>query len=128
MTAAVTEGVKVSVLTEFQPEYSNPSQGHFVFTYKIKIENESDYTIQLLRRHWYIHDTNGIVRQVEGEGVVGQQPVIEPGECHVYTSACNLNMSIGKMVGTYLMERIIDGRQFRVQIPDFTLIAPFRLN
>ena len=128
MISAVTEGVKVSVRTEYQPEYSSPMQAHYVFTYRITIENGSGYTVQLLRRHWMIHDSNGSVREVEGEGVVGQQPVLEPGEAHEYVSGCNLRSSVGKMVGTYLMERIIDGKQFRVTIPEFTMVVPFRLN
>lgn len=128
MTSAITEGVKISVITEYQPEYSNPLQRHFVFSYRIRIENESDYTLHLRRRHWLIYDSNGTIREVEGEGVVGQQPLLEPGEFHEYTSACNLTTSLGKMAGTYQMERLMDGRMIAVQVPDFTLVAPFRLN
>ena len=128
MTSAITEGVRVSVLTQYQPEYSSPMQAHFVFTYRIAIENHSEHTIQLLRRHWFIHDSNGTMREVEGEGVVGQQPILEPGEVHEYVSGCNLRTSIGKMAGTYLMERVMDGKQFRVTIPEFMMITPYRLN
>jgi ApaG protein len=128
MVSEVTEGVKVSVVTEYQSEYSNPRQAHFVFTYKVIIENHSENTIKLLRRHWNIHDSNGIVREVEGEGVVGQQPILEPGEVHEYVSGCNLRTNLGKMAGSYLMERVLDGRQFRVVIPEFTLVVPYRLN
>lgn len=128
MISAITNGVKVSVVTQYLPEHSNPFQAHFVFSYRIRIENESDYTVQLLRRHWYIHDTTGVVREVEGEGVVGVQPVLEPGQVYEYTSACNLNSSIGKMAGNYLMERIFDGKHFQVTVPDFALITPYRLN
>ncbi len=128
MISEVTEGVKVSVVTEYQPDYSNPRQSHFVFTYKVIIENHSENTVKLLRRHWNIFDSNGIVREVEGEGVVGQQPILEPGEIHEYVSGCNLRTNLGKMAGTYLMERVLDGRQFRVVIPEFTLIVPYRLN
>jgi len=128
MTTAITEGVRVSVLTQYQPEYSTPMQAHYVFTYRITIENHSEHTIQLLRRHWHIYDSNGTIREVEGEGVVGLQPVLEPGEIHQYVSGCNLKTSIGKMLGTYLVERIMDGKQFEVTIPEFTMIVPFRLN
>ncbi|MBC8111938.1 MAG: Co2+/Mg2+ efflux protein ApaG [Verrucomicrobia bacterium] len=128
MVAQITEGVKVSVVTEYQPEYSSPLQAHFVFAYKILIENCSDQTVQLLRRHWFIYDANGTIREVEGEGVIGQQPVLEPGEVHEYVSGCNLKTNIGKMKGTYLMERILDGKQFKVAIPEFTMISPYRLN
>ncbi|GAB3325006.1 Co2+/Mg2+ efflux protein ApaG [Larkinella ripae] len=128
MISAVTEGVKVSVMTEYQPEYSSPSQAHYVFTYRITIENGGSSTVQLLRRHWVIYDAHGSAREVEGEGVVGQQPVLEPGEVHEYVSGCNLRSSLGKMGGTYLMERIVDGKQFRVNIPEFTMVVPYRLN
>lgn len=128
MVTEVTQGVKVSVETEYQPEYSSPSQYHFVFTYRITIENNSPNTVKLLRRHWFIFDANTQPREVEGEGVVGQQPVIEPGESHQYVSGCNLKSGLGKMKGTYLMERIVDGKMLKVAIPEFTMIAPFKLN
>ena len=127
-TTAVTAGVKVTVKTEYQPSYSSPYQEHFVFTYRIRIENNSENTVQLLRRQWFIFDTNGTVKEVEGEGVIGQQPILESGEVHEYISGCHLKTSIGKMMGSYLMEKIVDGRQFHVEIPEFNLIAPFRLN
>lgn len=125
---ASTEGVKVSVITEYQPEYSSPYQSHFVFSYRIRIENNSNSTLQLQRRKWIIFDSNATVREIEGEGVVGLTPVLEPGESHEYISGCSLKSSIGKMTGSYVMERLADGRKFRVLIPEFSLIAPFRLN
>ncbi|MBK5277827.1 MAG: Co2+/Mg2+ efflux protein ApaG [Bacteroidia bacterium] len=128
MIAEITKGVKVSVETEYQPSYSSPSQYHYVFTYRITIENQSEFTIQLMRRHWYIHDAGFSQREVEGDGVVGQQPVLEPGQTHQYVSGCNLKSGIGKMVGTYDMERIVDGSTFRAKIPEFMMIAPLRLN
>ncbi len=128
MVSEVTEGIKVSVLTEYQSDYSNPIQSHFVFTYRIFIENNSDNTIQLLRRHWFIFDSNSIVREVEGEGVVGQQPVLEPGDVHEYVSGCNLQTTMGKMTGRYLMERVLDGHRFHVAIPAFNLIVPYLYN
>jgi len=128
MVTEKTQGIKVSVETEYQPAYSSPSQYHYVFTYRITIENQSEYTIQLLRRHWNIHDAGFSPREVEGEGVVGQQPVLEPGQTHQYVSGCNLKSGIGKMTGTYLMERIVDGTTVKVIIPEFTMITPLRLN
>ena len=128
MVSKVTDGVKVTVLTEYQPDYSNPGQDHFVFTYKILIENHSEHTVKLLRRHWLIYDANGTVREVEGAGIVGLQPILEPGDVHDYVSGCNLRTDLGKMAGTYLMERVLDGRQFRVIIPAFSLVAPYRMN
>jgi len=128
MVTEITKGVRVSVETEYQPSYSSPSQYHYVFTYRITIENGSDYTIQLKRRKWHIHDAGFMPREVEGEGVVGQQPVLEPGESHSYVSGCNLKSGMGKMVGTYLMERVVDGTTFSVNIPEFSMIAPMRMN
>jgi ApaG protein len=125
---ASTEGVRVSVLTEYQQEYSSPYQSHFVFSYRIRIENHSDNTVQLQRRKWIIFDSNATVREIEGEGVVGLTPILEPGESHEYISGCSLKSSIGKMTGSYVMERLVDGKKFRVMIPEFGLIAPFRLN
>ncbi|MBS1977629.1 MAG: Co2+/Mg2+ efflux protein ApaG [Bacteroidetes bacterium] len=128
MITEITRGVRVSVETEYQPSYSSPSQYHYVFTYRITIENGSDFTIQLLRRKWNIYDAGFMSREVEGEGVVGQQPVLEPGQTHQYVSGCNLKSGIGKMVGTYLMERVVDGSTFEVNIPEFSMVAPMRLN
>jgi len=128
MNTTTTQGVTVSVTTNYLPDYSSPSQEHYVFAYKIDIRNNSEYTVKLLRRHWYIYDANGVVREVEGEGVVGQQPVLEPGDSHQYVSGCNLKSGLGKMRGTYQMERLVDGRTFMVEIPEFTLVVPYRLN
>ena len=128
MVTEITKGVKVSVETEYQPSYSSPSQYHYVFTYRITIEKQSENTIQLLRRHWIFHDAASLPRVVDGEGVVGQQPILEPGQYHQYVSGCNLKSGIGKMGGMYLMERIVDGRRFEVAIPEFTMVAPFKLN
>ena|SRR6476620_271281 len=128
MVAQITEGVKVSVETTYQPEYSNPANEHFMFAYKIQIENLGEYAVQLLRRHWVIFDSNGTKREVEGEGVVGLQPIIEPGQNHEYVSGCNLKTDMGTMQGTYQMKRLVDNELFDALIPEFTLIAPFKLN
>ncbi len=128
MVTEITQGIKVSVETEYQPAYSSPGQHHYVFTYRITIENQSEYTIQLIRRHWHIYDAGFLSREVEGEGVVGQQPVLEPGETHQYVSGCNLKSGLGKMLGTYTMERILDGTKVLVTIPEFTMASPHRLN
>ncbi|MBA3649649.1 MAG: Co2+/Mg2+ efflux protein ApaG [Chitinophagales bacterium] len=128
MITKITEGIKISVETFYQDEYSQPLNNEFMFAYRITIENGSDHTIKLLRRHWYIFDSHGVTREVEGEGVVGLQPVIEPGKSHQYISGSHLKTEIGKMYGTYLMEKVIDGKKFKVNIPDFQLIAPFKLN
>jgi ApaG protein len=128
MVTTITDGVKVSVETIYQPEYSNPANDHFMFAYKVNIENMGTYAVRLLSRHWHIFDSNGAKREVEGEGVVGQQPVIEPGQSHEYVSGCNLKTDMGSMRGAYQMSRLIDHTVFDVQIPEFYLIAPYRLN
>ncbi|QJD96348.1 Co2+/Mg2+ efflux protein ApaG [Mucilaginibacter robiniae] len=128
VTTTITDGVKVSVETQYQPEYSNPANEHYMFAYKINIENLSNYTVQLMRRHWHIFDSNSTRREVEGEGVVGVQPVIEPGHSHEYISGCNLKTDMGSMKGEYEMVRLLDNTTFNVQIPEFYLIAPFKMN
>lgn len=128
MVKLITEGISISVETSFQQEYSSPAQNHYVFTYKISIENKGQHTVQLLRRQWYIHDAGHPKTEVEGEGVVGAQPILEPGQKHVYVSGCNLKSAFGKMLGYYTMERVVDGHKFQVQIPAFNLIADFKLN
>lgn len=128
MVTAITKGIKITVETEYQPAYSSPMQFHYVFTYRITIENMGDTTIQLKDRHWHIHDANRPTKEVKGEGVVGQQPVLEPGQSHSYVSGCNLKSGIGKMHGSYTMVRIIDGKKFKVKIPEFTMVAPYKLN
>lgn len=128
MIAQITEGVKITVDTVYQPEYSNPAKEHFMFAYKIIIENLTDYSVQLLARHWVIFDSNGSKREVEGEGVVGLQPIIEPGNYHEYVSGCNLKTDMGSMQGTYTMKRLVDNELFEAAIPQFLLVAPFKLN
>jgi ApaG protein len=128
MLTAITRGIRISVETFYHPNHSRPTEHHFVFAYRITIDNNSDYTVQLLRRRWNIVDANGIGRVVEGEGVVGQQPIILNGQSHQYVSWANLSTDLGKMSGVYLMERHIDGELFEVEIPDFQLLAPFKMN
>ena len=128
MITEVTAGIKVSVETFYRPDQSHPKAMQHVFAYRITIENNSEYSIQLKRRHWYIYDSNGYGREVEGEGVVGEQPVIAAGATYRYVSGCNLESEIGKMYGSYKMKRQADGTTFYVKIPEFMLIVPFKLN
>lgn len=123
-----TSDVIISVENEYQSEYSNPENMHFMFAYRITIENNSDYTIQLMSRHWDIYDSIGDVKIVDGEGVVGLQPILAPGESHQYVSGCNLKSEIGYMQGYYTMKREVDDHLFNVDIPRFNLIATFKLN
>jgi ApaG protein len=103
MESAVTEGIKISVEQFYQPDYSNPQQREFMFAYRVSIENNNSYSVQLLRRHWYIKDSSTEKREVEGEGVIGVQPIIAPNEKYQYISGCNLKSELGQMYGTYLM-------------------------
>ena len=128
MVTQVTEGVSISVETFYQPAQSDPLSSEFLFAYRITIENLSTMPVQLLRRHWHIKDSNGSTREVDGEGVIGQQPIIEPGDSYQYVSAANLRSEIGKMFGTYEMENLYNKKVFSVQIPEFQLIAPFKMN
>jgi ApaG protein len=124
----ITLGVKISVETQYQPDYSNPQENEFSFAYRIAIINNNDSSIQLLSRKWRIFDSNFNCRYVEGDGVVGQQPVIKPGEQHSYMSGCNLNTEMGKMSGIYVMKNLNTNEVFEVKIPDFELIAPCKNN
>jgi ApaG protein len=123
MVSAITKGIQVSVETTYQPDFSNPQQHHYVFTYKVHIENKSNHTVQLLRRRWEIFDAAENRKIVEGDGVVGQQPVLEPGDTHTYVSGCNLKSGMGKMRGSFTLEKLRDGQLWEVVIPEFQLIA-----
>ena len=112
----------------YQDEYSNPANEQFMFAYRIEIENLSDYTIQLLRRQWFIFDSANTVKEVEGAGVVGVQPILEPGQVHAYVSGCQISTDVGSMRGNYSMIRVATETPFQVDIPEFALIVPYRLN
>lgn len=128
MVTAITQGIQVSVEVTYQAEFSNPHQHHFVFTYKVNIENKSQHTYQLLSRKWEIFDAAEEVKIIVGDGVVGKQPILEPGEKHSYISGCNLISGLGKMSGSYTMEKLFDGKRIEVQVPEFQLIANFLQN
>ena len=128
MASKVTEGVIVTVETFYQPDYSNPVNGEFMFAYRITLQNNNPFPVRLLRRHWHIFDSNGTQREVEGEGVVGVQSQINSGEQYQYVSGCNLRTEMGKMYGTYTMQNITSKKQFEVKIPVFDMIVPFKMN
>ena len=128
MNNLTTRGVCVSVQTQFLPEQSSPFNQYFVFSYFVSIENTTDYDIQLLKRYWKITDSNGNIREIRGNGVIGFQPVIEPNQIHEYSSGCHLETDMGKMKGYYTFQRLEDGVTFDVEIPEFKLITPSRLN
>ena len=125
----ITESIGVTVETFYQSAQSNPLMGDYLFAYRITIENLSEHPVKLLRRQWHIMDSNGgAPREVEGEGVVGVQPIIQPHENYQYVSACNLKSDMGKMHGTYQFENLYNLKQFTVLIPEFEMIAPFKMN
>lgn len=128
MSSLISEGVEVSVETFYQSDYSNPVQSEYMFAYRITLENHNTFPVKLHRRHWFIFDSNGTNREVEGEGVVGVQPVLQPGEHYQYVSGCNLRTEMGKMYGTYQMENLHTQRMFEVRIPAFEMIVPFKVN
>lgn len=128
MTSKISEGVTISVETFYQQDYSNPIAGEYMFAYRITIENNNIFPVKLLRRHWHIFDSNGQTREVEGDGVVGVQPTLNPGEQYQYVSGCNLHSEMGKMQGTYLMENLLSKQNFSVNIPVFEMQVPFKMN
>jgi ApaG protein len=128
MANKISEGMEVSVETFYQPDYSNPISGEYMFAYRITIENHNGFSVKLQRRHWHIFDSNGSYREVEGEGVVGVQPVLQPGERYQYVSGCNLRTEMGKMYGSYTMENLHNKKTFEVNIPVFEMIVPFKMS
>ena len=128
MVSMISEGVEVCVETFYQQDYSNPMQSEYMFAYRISIENHNSFPVKLHRRHWHIFDSSGTYREVEGEGVVGVQPVISPGEKYQYVSGCNLRTEMGRMHGTYQMENLNNKQLFDVNIPPFEMFVPFKNN
>lgn len=128
MVSKISEGVEVSVEVFYQNDYSNPMNQDYMFAYRVSVENHNGFAVKLLRRHWFIFDSNGEHREVEGEGVIGIQPVLNPSQQYQYVSGCNLKTEMGKMHGTYLMENQNNKEQFYVNIPAFEMIVPFKNN
>ena len=118
-----TRAIQITVKPFYLDEQSEPDDSQYVFAYHIRIENNGKDVVQLLNRYWQITDGLGRIQEVRGPGVVGEQPVLRPGEAFEYTSGCPLNTSTGIMVGTYEMETL-DGERFDVDIPAFSLDAP----
>jgi ApaG protein len=121
MPEAVTRGVKVDVESQYVKDQSNPERNYYFFSYHVKITNEGEETVQLISRHWIITDEENHVEEVKGPGVVGEQPVLEPGESFEYTSFCPLKTPMGMMHGTYQMVTNT-GEPFDAQIPRFSLV------
>ncbi|RME21652.1 MAG: Co2+/Mg2+ efflux protein ApaG [Deltaproteobacteria bacterium] len=126
-SVAVTRDIRVQVRPRYLPERSAPDRGLWVHAYEVTIRNDSDVAIQLMSRHWIITDARGVQEHVRGPGVVGQQPIIRPGETYTYTSGCPLRTALGSMHGSY---QVVDaeGEHFDVEIAPFTLAEPYALN
>ena len=127
MEEAITEEVQVQVEAFYLETHSLPEEDHYVFAYRIRLKNLSQQTVKLLRRHWIITDSNGETNEVRGEGVVGDQPVLEPDQEYEYTSGSHLKSPVGTMQGSYQMTTT-DGEEFEVTIPCFTLAIPGVIN
>lgn len=127
MPVLVTNGVEISVSTEFRPMESNIKNEHFVFRYSIRITNKNSFPVTLLKRRWQIFDSIGTVNIVKGDGVIGKTPTIEPGNSYKYQSWSHLKSEVGEMDGSYLMQKE-SGETFWVDIPIFELIFPGKLN
>ena len=128
MNSIITHGIEISVKTRYYAPQSDPRNNHYFFVYEITITNKSDYTVKLLKRHWDITDALGEKREVEGEGVVGETPSLEPAQSFSYNSGCNFVTDIGKMSGYYTMKKLVDQSEFNVAIPEFVMVLPAKLN
>ena len=120
---ALTRGIRVTVQSRFVEERSSPEDGQWFFAYQVRIANEGEHVAQVVSRHWIITDGNGKEQEVRGPGVVGEQPVLEPGEAFEYTSGCPLGTPVGSMRGTYRMV-VPGGEAFDAEIAPFGLGEP----
>ena len=127
MYSETTRGIRVAVVSEYSPGNSQPDQQRWFFLYTITISNEGSETVQLMARHWFITDATGHREEVQGQGVIGKQPIIEPGESFTYTSGASLRASSGTMEGTYQMTSR-DGVEFAVRIAPFMLSEPYTVH
>jgi ApaG protein len=127
LSEAVTHNVRVEVISQYSAENSRPLHGEWAFQYTVRITNLAAETVQLLRRHWIITDGTGQIREVEGPGVVGEQPVLAPGQSFKYSSWCPLSTPVGTMHGTYRMVRT-NGDEFDIEIAPFSLKARYSVH
>ena len=127
MSTALTDGIRVEVKSAYRADRSAPAQGRYLFTYTVRISNQGRHAAKLVSRHWIITDAAGQKEEVVGEGVIGHQPHLEPGESFEYTSFCVLKTPLGSMRGTYQMVRD-DGSTFQAEVAPFSLAVPAALN
>lgn len=128
MSSTFTEGVQVSVETFYQENYSNPLSSEYMFAYRVTIRNFNSFPIKIKSRKWRIFDSISGWKEVEGTGVVGVQPVIQPNEEYQYVSGCNLKSEMGSMFGDYVVEDLSHNQEFKARIPLFDIIVPFKYN
>ncbi len=128
MLTEVTSGIRITVSTRYEENLSSALMESFVFSYHITVENQNDFPVRLLRRHWFIFDSVALKREVEGPGVVGETPLILPGEFYSYSSACDLRSLRGTMAGFYTMQQQGSREFLHVSIPKFSLEVPFCKN
>ncbi|WOD42336.1 Co2+/Mg2+ efflux protein ApaG [Hwangdonia lutea] len=128
MVQQVTSGIKISVETNFEGSFYKNYKIQYAFGYTVTIENQSKDSVQLYARHWEIMDALNNVETVTGEGVIGEKPVLKPGESHTYSSGCLLTSPFGAMKGHYHMVNFTTTKKFQVTIPTFKLSAPFAIN
>lgn len=128
MVQQITQGIKVSVKTTFEGTFYKNHRINYAYAYQVTIENTSKDTVQLLSRYWKIFDSLNNVEEVQGEGVIGQKPVLKPGQAHSYSSGCLLLSPIGSMQGHYNMVNFTTTKKFKVAIPTFRLSAASAMN
>lgn len=120
-----TDGITIRIGAYYEENSSRPLNQYYAFSYLVEIENNSSFDVQLMRRYWLIKDANLDIKEVEGVGVIGKQPIIKSGQIHNYSSWCPLATPIGKMTGYYTMKRMLDDTSFKAYIPEFQMIANF---
>lgn len=128
MIQQITKGIKISVATRFEGVMDHNLKSGYAFSYTITIENQSKFIVQLVSRKWNIIDALNETEHVAGDGVIGVQPILQPGEAHTYSSGCFLQAPLGAMNGTYTMMNFNSGEYFEVTIPSFKLNASFAMN
>lgn len=128
MPTLITQGISINVEVTYQVKHSEPAAQRYIHSYEITIENLSNHAVQLLSRHWFIQNALGKIREVQGDGVIGNQPILEAGKKFQYVSWAPLNTPMGKMYGYYTFITFKDDKKIEVKIPEFKLIAPFKNN
>ena len=128
MVQQITQGIKICVETKYEGTFYKNYEVHFAFAYTVTIENQSSHSVQLESRYWQVFDALNNMELIEGEGVIGEKPILNPGDAHSYTSGCLLTSPFGAMDGHYNMINFTTGTNFKVSIPNFKLSAHFALN